>query len=79
MEVPMLDYEDMVTAQMAERIAELEAYNTTRTDELLAATRRISKLEAENAKLQEALQLIKDGSTPAKFLAGLALKGASAR
>ena len=35
------------------RIAELEAYNQTRTDELLAATRRIAVLEAENAILRQ--------------------------
>ena len=32
--------------QQAERIKELEAYNATRTDEMIAATRRIKELES---------------------------------
>ena len=37
---------DCLIEQQAERIKELEAYNATRTDEMIAATRRIKELES---------------------------------
>ena len=56
-----LEVADGEITRLKSRVAELEAYNATRTDEMLAATMRIAELEAQHERNTETLRILNSG------------------